>query len=225
MSTVTINQANDPFASLAQGPQAAAPKSAVDAGQDRFLKLLVTQLKNQDPLNPLANSELTSQLAQISTVQGIEKLNATLGALAGNIDAGQTLQAANLVGRQVLVAGDALELNNSGARGGFALTQAVDRLTLTVTDASGMAVHTVELGAQPAGTQIFQWDGLADSGARAIDGHYQFSATALAAGQKVVPQTLAIGRVDGVGRAADGSATVNLGSLGEKPFADVKRIM
>lgn len=225
MSAVTINQASDPFASLAQAAQSGAPKSAADAGQDRFLKLLVTQLKNQDPLNPLANSELTSQLAQISTVQGIEKLNATLATLAVNFDTGQALQAANLVGRQVLVTGDALELGASGARGAFSLAQAVERLTLTVTDASGVVVHNVELGAQPAGTQMFQWDGLADSGARALDGRYRFSASAVADGKQVGAETFALGRVDGVGRAGDGSATVNLGSLGEKPFAEIKRIM
>jgi flagellar basal-body rod modification protein FlgD len=225
MSAVTISQAGDPFASLVTGTQSSATKSTADSGQDRFLRLLVTQLKNQDPLNPLANSELTSQLAQISTVQGIEKLNATLGALAGNFDTGQALQAANLVGRQVLVTGDALELGASGARGAFSLAQPVDRLTVTVTDGSGVVVHNVELGAQPAGTQIFEWDGLADSGARAVDGRYRFSVAATAGGQKAAADTLALGRVDGVGRAGDGSAIVNLGSLGEKPFAEVKRIM
>ena len=225
MSAVTISQPNDPFAALTQGSQGAAPRSAVDAGQDRFLTLLVTQLKNQDPLNPLANSELTSQLAQISTVQGIEKLNATLGAFAGSFGAGQALQAANLVGRQVLVTGDALELGASGARGAFSLDQPVERLTLTVTDASGVVVHHAELGAQAAGLQVFEWDGIADSGARAVDGHYRFSVSALAGGQKAAAATLALGRVDGVGRAGDGGTTLNLGILGERPFADVKQVM
>jgi flagellar basal-body rod modification protein FlgD len=224
MSAVTINQASDPLASLIQGTQSAAPKSAVDSGEDRFLKILVTQLKNQDPLNPLSNSELTSQLAQISTVQGIEKLNTTLSALSGNVDAGQTLQAATLVGRQVIVSGDTLDLGASGANGVFSLPQPVDRLTVAVTDASGVVVHHVELGAQPAGMRYFAWDGLSDSGARALDGQYRFSITATANGQPVTAETLAIGQVFGVGRASDGSATVNLRSLGEKPFADVKQI-
>lgn len=229
MSAVTINQASDPLAGLISGSQAATTKTAAeaaaDAGQDRFLTLLVTQLRNQDPLNPLANSELTSQLAQISTVQGIEKLNSTLAAMAGTFGAGQALQAANLVGRQVLVTGDGLELDATGARGAFALDQPAEGLTLSVTDASGTVVHSVELGPQPAGTQIFEWDGLADSGARAVDGRYKFSATAMVDGKKVAAQSLALGRVDGVSRAADGSAIVNVGSLGEMPFTDVKRIM
>lgn len=225
MTAVTINQVSDPFAGLASGAQSATTKSAAEAGQDRFLTLLVTQLRNQDPLNPLANSELTSQLAQISTVQGIEKLNTTLAALAGMFGAGQALQAANLVGRQVLVTGDGLELDATGARGAFSLDQPVERLTLSVTDASGTVVHSVELGAQPAGTQVFEWDGMADSGARAVDGRYRFSVTAMADGKNVAAQSLALGRVDGVSRASDGSAIVNLGSFGEKPFTDVKRIM
>jgi flagellar basal-body rod modification protein FlgD len=224
MTATTINQAGDPFAALINSTQPAAAKSATDAGQDRFLALLVTQLKNQDPLNPLSNSELTSQLAQISTVQGIEKLNATLAALAGNVDAGQTLQAAYLVGRQVIVSGNSLDLGASGANGAFSLSQPVDRLTVTVTDASGVVVHQVDLGAQPAGMNYFAWDGLSDSGARALDGQYQFRITAAANGQAVTAETLAVGQVFGVGRASDGSVTVNLGSLGEKPFADVKQV-
>ena len=85
-------------------------------------------------------------------------------------------------------------------------------------------LRAVELGAQPAGMRYFAWDGLSDSGARALDGQYRFSITASANAQAVTAETLAIGQVFGVGRASDGSATVNLGSLGDKPFADVKQI-
>lgn len=224
MSAVNLTAVSDPLAALSQATQANAQKKAADTGQDRFLTLLITQLKNQDPLSPLDNAQLTSQLAQISTVQGIEKLNATLAALAGNFEAGQSLQAAGLVGRQVLVSGDTLELGAAGARGAFSLPQTADRLAITVTDASGIVVHRVELGAQSAGMQVFDWDGLTDSGARAVDGRYRFAVSAQANGKAVAAETLSLGRVDGVTRAADG-AILNLGSLGEKPFAEIKRIM
>ncbi|MBI3375652.1 MAG: flagellar hook assembly protein FlgD [Betaproteobacteria bacterium] len=206
------------------GAKTTDPARTADAGQDRFLKLLVTQLKNQDPLNPLNNSEVTSQLAQISTVQGIEKLNTTLGAMAGSYDSGQTLQAAGLVGRQVLVAGDALELGGAGSSGAFSLPQPVDRLSISITDASGVVVHRVELGAQAAGTQVFNWDGMTDAGGRGIDGRYRFSVNAAANGKTVSAETYALGRIDGVTRAADGTV-LNLGSLGNKALSEVKRIM
>jgi flagellar basal-body rod modification protein FlgD len=224
MSTVNLTPVSDPLAALSQAAQADTQKKAGDAGQDRFLKMLITQLKNQDPLNPLDNAQLTSQLAQISTVQGIEKLNATLATLAGSFDAGQSLQSAMLVGRQVIVAGDTLELDASGASGAFSLPQAADRLSVTVTDAAGVVVHQVELGAQPAGMQAFAWDGQSDSGARAVDGRYHFSITAAANGKPVAADTLSVGRVDGVTRTTDGTV-LNVGRLGTRTLADIKRIM
>jgi flagellar basal-body rod modification protein FlgD len=96
-----------------------------------------------------------------------------------------------------------------------------------VTDASGTVVHRVELGTQSAGMQVFDWDGLTDSGARALDGRYRFAVSAQANGKAVAAETLSLGRVDGVTRAADGAgaAILNLGTLGEKPFAEIRRIM
>lgn len=225
MSATTLTPVQDPLAALvaATQPQAKA-KAGADAGQDRFLTLLVTQMRNQDPLNPLQNSELTSQLAQISTVQGIEKLNATLGLLVNDIGASRALDAANLVGRMVLVAGQGIELADAGGYAGFSLPQAVDQLTVTITDASGQAVHRVELGAQAAGTQTFAWDGMTDAGARAANGAYTFSVSGLAAGKKVVATPLSAALVDGVVPGKD-TPTVSLGRLGERPLTDIHRIL
>jgi len=225
MSSLNLTPVNDPIAALLQADKAGSARAAAgNAGQDRFLTMLITQLKNQDPLNPLDNAQLTSQLAQISTVQGIEKLNATLTALSGSFDSGQSLQAASLVGRQVMVSGNTLELSAAGARGAFSLPQAVERIVITVTDASGIAVHRVELGAQPAGVHAFDWDGLTDAGARAVDGRYGFSISAQAGGKAVAAETLSMGRVDSVTRSAGGTI-LNVGGLGEKAFAEIKRIM
>ncbi|WP_293779206.1 flagellar hook capping FlgD N-terminal domain-containing protein, partial [uncultured Oxalicibacterium sp.] len=93
-------------------------KSTIDEAQDRFLKLLVTQMQNQDPLNPMDNSQMTSQLAQLSTVTGIDKLNATLESLISNSTANNSLQAANLIGRGVLSEGNQISLaENKGIMG------------------------------------------------------------------------------------------------------------
>ena len=93
----------------------AAKASSTEASQDRFMKLLVTQMKNQDPLNPLDNAQVTSQLAQLSTVTGIDKLNTTLEALMGSFQSGQSLQAVNMIGRGVLVPGADVNLSASQA--------------------------------------------------------------------------------------------------------------
>jgi flagellar basal-body rod modification protein FlgD len=227
MPTTSLTPVNDPLTTLSRATQSNLQNQAVDTGQDRFLTMLIAQLKNQDPLNPLDNAQLTSQLAQISTVQGIERLNTTLAALAGSFQAGQSLQAAGLVGRQVLVTGDRMELSAAGARAAFSLPQSVDHLTISVTDASGSVVHRVELGAQAAGTQIFEWDGMADSGARAVDGIYRFEIGARANGTAVTAETLSLGRVDSVTQAPGGTGgtILNLGRLGEIPFAAIRRIM
>jgi flagellar basal-body rod modification protein FlgD len=224
MATTNPTPASDPLAALVQATQPRPRASAAESGQDRFLTLLLAQLKNQDPLSPLDNAQLTSQLAQISTVQGIERLNATLTALSGGFAAGQSLQAASLVGRQVIVAGNTLELDDAGASGAFSLPQAVEQLTVTVTDASGTVVHRVDFGARPAGIHVFAWDGLSDAGARAVDGRYLFNVSATAAGKAVSVDALSVGRVDSVSRDGDG-VLVNVGSHGSKSLADIKRIL
>src|SRR5687767_7932008 len=120
--------------SIIQGTQPAAnpfaaygatntAKSAADDIQDRFLKLLVTQMKNQDPLNPLDNAQVTTQLAQISTVNGVERLNSAIRAISDSFAAGQSLQAAGMIGREVLVPGSTLQLAGGAARFGVELTQ------------------------------------------------------------------------------------------------------
>jgi flagellar basal-body rod modification protein FlgD len=117
MSTIQNTQsASNPFA--AYGTRSAAKPAEQDL-QDRFLKLLVTQMKNQDPLNPLDNAQVTTQLAQISTVNGVERLNATIQAIADNFTAGQSLQAAGMIGREERVPGYTVELD--GGAGGFSI--------------------------------------------------------------------------------------------------------
>lgn len=199
-------------------------KPGTDDPQDRFLKLLVTQMKNQDPLNPLDNAQVTSQLAQISTVGGIDKLNTTLQTLAAGFAANQSLQAASMIGRGVLAPGSALTLENGAAIGGVDLPQTVDRLIVTVRDASGIAVHSMDLGPQPQGTIAFQWDGITDSGAAAAGGTYSFSVSAQQADKKVDAGTLAYGRVNSVSPGKNG-VLLEVGGLGVVGWSEVKQIL
>lgn len=172
-------------------------RSGVKAIEDRFLKLLVTQLKNQDPMNPMENAELTMQLAQMSTVEGINKLNAGLETLMDSYRASQTLQAASLIGHQVFVAGDRLGLSAEGmAIGGLELPQAADKVRVDILDAAGAVVRKLELGPMPAGLSRFVWDGLDDAGAMLpTGGDYRFLVEAQADGQPVEAVTLTLDEV------------------------------
>ena len=195
-----------------------------DDPQDRFLKLLVTQMKNQDPLNPLDNAQVTSQLAQISTVSGIDKLNTTLQTMATGFDASQSLAAANMIGRGVLVPGSTTHLANGQAVFGVDLAQPADKVTVTMQDSSGKAIHSVDLGPQQAGALSFQWDGTTDGGAPAAEGTYTFKVNATVAGKNVDAQALAVGLVDSISSGAQG-VRLNLGTLGSVALSDVKEIL
>jgi flagellar basal-body rod modification protein FlgD len=133
--------------------------SATDAAgsQDRFLKLLVTQLQNQDPLSPMDNAELTSQIAQINTVSGINTLNTTVQGLSSQFLQMQSLQGASLVGKNVIVPGNKLDIADGTAQGGFELTSAADAVKMEVLNPAGKVLDTVALGAQSAGMHSFDW--------------------------------------------------------------------
>ncbi len=208
----------------AQSASTAAGKPGTEEAQDRFLKLLVTQLKNQDPLNPMDNAQITSQMAQISTVSGIDKLNSTLLSMAAGFSAAQSLQATAMIGHMVLVPGSVLELQNGKAEGGVELMQAADKVVVSIRDGAGTVLHKVDLGQQPAGVISFQWDGVIDSGASAASGNYSFAVEATQGGKKIDATALALGLVGGVMQSKKGVA-LNVNGLGAVVLADVKQVL
>jgi flagellar basal-body rod modification protein FlgD len=138
----------------------ATPAAAGDAGSaDRFLKLLVTQLQNQDPLNPMDNAELTSQMAQINTVTGLESVNTSIQALNTQFVQMQALQGASLIGRDVTVDGNRLAIDARGsAEAGFALAGPADAVRIDILNGAGLVVDTMQLGALESGRHGFEWD-------------------------------------------------------------------
>ena len=112
--------------------------------QNQFLTMLTAQLQNQDPTNPMDNAQITSQMAQLSTVDGVNQMSSTLQALT---DSMQTSSAASLIGHGVLVPGSSLNLSGSQATGGITLTQPADSVSVTVKNSSGAVVQTLQLGA------------------------------------------------------------------------------
>jgi len=227
MSTVTSTTSSNPMSAdflAAVNPKTTDSTSSMDESQDRFLKLLTTQLKNQDPLNPMDNAQMTSQMAQISTVNGIEKLNATLEKLMSSSTDTQAVQAASMLGHQVLVEGNGLSLAEGGqAVGGVEFPQAVDAATLTIRDANGMTVRTVDLGAQEAGLQDFVWDGKNDAGTAVAAGKYTFSVSAEQDDKSITTTALEMAQVTGILRDKTG-VKLELGQLGNFALADIHQI-
>jgi flagellar basal-body rod modification protein FlgD len=132
--------------------------TANEAGSaDRFLKLLVAQMQNQDPLSPMDNAQVTSQMAQINTVTGIEKLNGTVQGLSGQFMQMQALQGASLIGREVIVPGNKFDMQDGIGQGGFELNSAADNVKVEVLSPAGQVIDTLNLGAQTAGTHSFDW--------------------------------------------------------------------
>lgn len=192
--------------------------------QSRFLTLLTTQLQNQDPLNPTENAELTSQLAQLNMVDGIERMNTSLSALLASNQSISLLQAASLIDRGVLVPGSALELTESGAVGGFRLDQPADSVVITVKDATGQVVQTLTLEDVDAGAHSFLWDGTTSGGTAAATGAYTLSVTATAGEQTVATLPLQAGVVSNVVQGPVGT-DLQVGALGIFRLDDIHMIL
>jgi flagellar basal-body rod modification protein FlgD len=138
--------------STATAPAKASSVQSSQELENKFLTLLITQVRNQDPLNPMDNAEMTSQLAQLNMVGGIERLNSSIDGLSAGFRSQQALQAASLVGRSVLVPGSAIDHSGQGGRFGVELDQAVDSMSVSILDGGGNAVERIDLGAQPDAT-------------------------------------------------------------------------
>ncbi len=162
------------FQSFAPPPQQ-APQS--DLGQQDFLTLMITQFQNQDPFEPMDNGEFLGQLAQFSTVSGIESLNNSFTGLSGSMQDNQALQAAGLVGRKVLAVTDTAYLAGGGpVNAALELESSASDIQIDITDASGALIQRLSLGQQPAGMVNFSWDGIDADGRRAEVGQYQLNA-------------------------------------------------
>jgi len=224
MATIAAHGSAGIGTAIGSPAKATGSGTAIPDAQDRFLKMLVAQMKNQDPLNPVDNAQFTTQLAQISTVNGIERLNETMASLRGDVDALNSMQAVSLAGRQVLVSGNTLSLADGSARGGFELSQAADRVDIAILDQAGLVVQTTSFGLSEAGLHSFDWDGRNNAGTALPDGIYRMRISAAAQGKELEVTPLTLDRVTGVNR--DGNkATLNLATSGTRTLADIRRTL
>jgi flagellar basal-body rod modification protein FlgD len=217
----------------ATGTSSSATGTSAQNLSDTFLKLLVAQMNNQDPLNPVDNSQVTSQMAQISTVTGINSLNSTVTQLVSQLQQSQAVQSTQLAGHTVLVPGNSLTLATTSASGssslaaygGFSLAQAADSVSVAVKDSSGATVRTINLGALGAGVQDFSWDGQTDSGSQAAAGSYSYSVTANAGGKSVGATAYSAQQVVGVAPQSNGSLQFLLSNGSQIGFSSIAQIL
>jgi flagellar basal-body rod modification protein FlgD len=200
MATTTVSSStSNPAADIYAALNVTREKDSATADiQNRFLTLLTAQLKNQDPTAPMDSAQMTSQLAQISTVDGIERLNKTMQSLLNDSQSAQGLQAASLVGRGVLVPGNSMEVAGGASGFGIELAGPADEVTATIKDANGLVIRTLTLGDMPSGVQLVPWDGKADNGQQVADGKYSVSVAAKYAKKDVSTTVLAAAQVSGV---------------------------
>lgn len=211
------------FAPAAASPQAAGKK---ELGQDDFLKLLVAQLKNQDPSSPSDNSEFLSQIAQFSMVSGIDDLGTSFNGIAGSFYTTQAMQAADLVGRQVLAESDRVVLAEGmePTEGLVHVPEYTDMLTLQVRDSKGALVKTLDAGDYSSGTAAFSWDHTDADDKPLPAGSYTVVASALVQGAQVAVPVSLYHSVESISVARDNSTVeLQLANDQQIPFSQISQ--
>ncbi|QTP55406.1 flagellar hook assembly protein FlgD [Billgrantia sulfidoxydans] len=214
------------------GPAARDASQSADL-RNNFMTLLIAQMQHQDPLKPMDNHEMTSQLAQINTVSGIEDLNETLSGITDQMNAGQTLQATGLIGKGVLVPGDRVLLEH-GEEGephttpfGIELPQSADNVRVVITNASGQVINRYDIGSAKEGVESFTWDGRTSEGEVAAPGSYRVRIEATSGDMTVDGTTLNYAVVGGVTPPdKNGGVKLDLGAVyGQVGLDQVKQIL
>lgn len=223
-------------------------------GQEDFMKLMMAQMKHQDPMKPMENGEFISQMAQFSSVKGLKDIKDSFNTLANALQSSQALQASSMVGRKVLVPGNATELAADGVlRGAVEIPASSESVTVKIFNKAGEQVHAIDLGARTKGSIQFKWDGTVNGGAMknnpapeaisavqpAMDpamesvrtymaepGVYTIKAEANIDGEIQSVDTFVVDKVDSVSLAKDNQGvTLNLNNSGATLLSKVQEII
>ncbi|WP_029149140.1 flagellar hook assembly protein FlgD [Methylophilus sp. 5] len=219
----TVNTNNQVSQDLLNSVNTRSSTSTTDETQDRFMTLLVTQMKNQDPLNPMDNAQVTSQMAQLNTVTGINKLNETMSSLIGSVQLGQAYQATSMIGRNVLVEGKTLTHTETGGYFGVNVPNGADSLSVAIKNGSGATVRTLTFGKQDVGVNALSWDGKLDDGTTAPSGDYSYEITAKTGDNTVTSTALSLAQVQSVTTSTSG-AKLNLSNNTTVSASDISEI-
>lgn len=197
-----------------------------ELGKTEFLELLVAQLNNQNPLDPQDNGEFVAQLAQFSTLEGIEKLNDSMGDILNGVHSSQALQASSLVGRKVILASEQAMVDTAETfKGSVLVPQSSSNVYVSVYDDAGNVVSRINMGAQEAGNQSFMWDGKDSEGEQLPPGKYRFKAEGSFNGKTEGLYTMLPANVDSVTLSPQGGEMLlNLAGLGPVPLSQVQII-
>ncbi len=216
----TVTSSNSTAAAASTTAASTSKTDSMAEASDRFLKLLVTQMQNQDPLNPMDNAQVTSQMAQINTVTGIEKLNTTMGNMSSSFSQMQMLQGVSLVGHQVQVEGNKLFVDSTGAAsGGFTLDGTAASVAVDIVDSAGAVVDTVSLGSKSGGEHGFTWTPPTGTSADGMS----FKVRASNSGTAVGSTSLMTDTVDAVRTGNDG-LNLQLRNAGNTAYTKVKAL-
>ncbi|MEE9342586.1 MAG: flagellar hook assembly protein FlgD [Gammaproteobacteria bacterium] len=203
----------------------AAKDDRSELGQDDFMELMTAQLQNQDPMKPMENGDFLAQIAQFSTVNGITELQQSFNKLSDSLVSSQSLQASNLVGRNVLAPTSIVNLEQAGSvEGKIELPAASNQVAVNVINQSGETIRRLELGPQASGPVSFKWDGLQDNGEFANKGKYFVFAEGAFNGGNEALETLVETEVENVTLNKSGGLTLGLKGLGEIDFSQIKQI-
>lgn len=223
MTTVNNNAALLDSLGLLRQEQSATARN--ELGADDFMKLMIAQMQNQNPMDPMDNGDFIAQLAQFSATSGIQDLNTSFASLSTSLQSYQALQASSLVGRSVLISSDNGQINAGGSIDGLInLDSTTPQLTLGIYDQSGALVRRVQMGMQSAGTVPFKWDGIGDNGAAMPAGVYEVRAEALVGGKATAMETLIYNDVESVSLSARGGVLLNLAGVGTVDLSKVYQI-
>jgi flagellar basal-body rod modification protein FlgD len=204
--------------------QAAKGNTTGTLGQADFLKLMTAQMKNQDPFNPTDNTQMIAQMAQFSSVAGIAEMNTTLKAMAERLGGTSTSDAVSYVGRTVLTAGTtAYPRTSGGIAGAIELEGATTATSVTISDATGNVMRTMDLGARDGGTVTYDWDGTDGQGNAVGTGPFTVTVHASNAGTSVRAQSLVWAPVESVTMTGS-EPTLSVAGLGPVALSAVRQV-
>ena len=197
-----------------------------ELGQEDFINLMITQLRNQDPFEPLQSGEFIGQLAQFGTVSGIGELQNSVSQLASSLISNQTLQATNLIGKSALVPSDSLTLNEGEtSKGAISTSAPANNVTVSIFDAAGNLVQTIPLGVVNEGLKEFEWDGTDASGNQAPEGEYFFTVVGAQGEDNIALDTFAYKQVESISLGNDtNSIRLNVENGKELKISEILKI-
>ena len=208
-------------------PQPKSDKGNSDLGQAEFLELMTAQLRFQDPLKPMENGDFIAQMAQFGTVSGIGDLNKTFSDMSASFQSNQALQASTMVGRNVLVPGDQVQLQDGqDLQMAIDLTAPASQVLVNITDSRGQLVHRINLGSQQAGFLDIQWNGLNADGNRVAPGRYNVAAEVHQGDAVSAGDTLIAAQVESVTLGSAGQdLTLTVSGIGDINMSQIRKIM